>query len=61
MLALFALFGFSVLAAAVVVTFAGDNTWALLFLVPAALALVLAVMGYRAYRSPYERRASRKP
>jgi hypothetical protein len=59
--AVFALFGFSVLVATAVVTFTGDNTWALLFLVPAALAAVAAVLGYRAYRNPYEPRGARKP
>jgi hypothetical protein len=61
LLALFAAFAFSVLVTVVVITFTGDNTWALLFLVPAALAVALAAVGYRMYRSPYERRAARKP
>jgi hypothetical protein len=59
--AVFALMGFSVLAATAVVYFTGDNTWALLFLVPAALAALAAVLGFRAFRSPYEPRGARKP
>jgi hypothetical protein len=59
--AVFALMAFSVLAATVVVTFAGDNRWALLFLVPALLAAIAAVLGFRAYRRPYEPRGARKP
>lgn len=61
LLALFAALAFSLLVAVVVVTFTGDTTWALLFLVPLALAVTLGVVGYRLYRSPYERRAARKP
>lgn len=61
MFALFAALAFSLLVAVAVVTFTGDNTWALLFLVPAALTVFLAAVGYRLYRSPYERRAARKP
>jgi hypothetical protein len=59
--AVFALMGFSVLVAAVVVYFTGDNTWALLFLLPALLAVAAATLGYRAYRQPYEPRGARKP
>jgi hypothetical protein len=59
--AVFGLMGFSVLVAAVVVYFTGDNTWALLFLLPALLAVVAAILGYRAYRRPYEPRGARKP
>lgn len=61
MFGVFAAFAFSLLAAVIVVTFSGDNTWALLFLVPAALAVWLGVLGFRFYRAPYERRAQRKP
>lgn len=59
--AVFALMGFSVLVAAVVVYFTGDNTWAFLLLLPALLAAVAAILGYRVYRRPYESRGARKP
>jgi hypothetical protein len=52
---------FASLAATMVVYFTGDSTWALLFLVPAALAVAAGVLAYRAYRSPYEPRGARKP
>lgn len=61
MLALFAAFAFATLGAVLVVTFSEDVTWALLFLVPAALGIALGVVAFRLYRSPYERRAARKP
>lgn len=51
----------SALVAVVVVGVTGDTTWALLFLVPAAFAAVTALLGYRAYREPYEPRGARKP
>lgn len=57
----FALTSFSALVAAVVVSLTEDGTWALLFLVPAALAVATALLGYRAYRQPYEPRGARKP
>ena len=57
----FALMSFAALAAVLVVTVTGDNTWALLFLVPAALAAATGVLAYRAYRRPYEPRGARKP
>lgn len=60
-LAAFALMSFSALVAALAVSLTGDTIWALLFLLPAALAVVLAVLGYRAYRQPYEPRGARKP
>lgn len=59
--AVFALMSFSALVAAIVVSLTGDALWALLFLVPTALAVVLAALGYRAYRQPYEPRGARKP
>jgi hypothetical protein len=59
--AVFALFAFSVLLVTLLVSLTGDNIWALLFLVPAALAVVLAAMAFRFYRRPYERRAAQKP
>src|SRR5918994_4060417 len=52
--AAFALMSFSALVAAVVVSLTEDAVWALLVVVPAALAVVTAVLGYRAYRQPYE-------
>jgi hypothetical protein len=61
LVAVLALFGFSILVATVVVTFTRDNTWALLFLVSAALAAAAAVLGFRAYRAPYESQGARKP
>ncbi|NUT55278.1 MAG: hypothetical protein HOQ03_04760 [Thermoleophilia bacterium] len=57
----FALMAFTALLATLVVFFTGDNTWALLYLVPALLAAVTAVIGYRTYREPYEPRPARKP
>lgn len=59
-LASFALTILSALVAVVVVGVTGDTTWAFLFLVPASLAAVTAVLGYRAYREPYEPRGARK-
>lgn len=53
------LMSFSALVAALAVSLAGDNTF--LFLVPAALAVAMAVVCYRAYRRPYEPRGARKP
>lgn len=58
--ALFVLMGFSVLLATIVVYYTGDNTWALLFLVSAALAGVTVARGYRLYRNPYEPRSAQK-
>jgi hypothetical protein len=52
---------FSALVAGIVVSFTADNVWALLFLVPAALAIVTVVLAYRQYRDPYEPRGARKP
>jgi hypothetical protein len=59
--AAFALMSFSALVAALAVSLTDDSAWALLLLVPAALALTAAVLGYRAYRQPYEPRGARKP
>jgi hypothetical protein len=59
--AVFALMSFSALVAAIVVSLSDDALWALLFLVPTALAVLLAVLGYRTYRQPYEPRGARKP
>lgn len=61
LLTLFAVFALSMLVATVAVDLGGDDRWALLFLVPAGLALVLAVLAFRWFRRPYERRAARKP
>jgi len=58
--AAFAATVFTALLATLVVYFSGDNTWALLYLVPAGLALVAAAVGYRAYRDPYEPQPARK-
>jgi len=58
--AVFAATVFTVLLATLVVYFSGDNIWALLYLVPAALAAVAAALGYRAYRNPYEPQPARK-
>jgi hypothetical protein len=52
---------FSILVVAVIVT-ATESASALLFaVVPAVLAALALVLGYRAYRSPYARRGARKP
>jgi hypothetical protein len=52
---------FALLAVAVVIT-ATESTAALfLFAIPALLGAAAAVLGYRAYRSPYARRGARKP
>jgi hypothetical protein len=59
--AAFAATSFAALVAAIVVSVTGDTAWALLFLVPAALAGLVALLGYRAYRQPYEPRGARKP
>jgi hypothetical protein len=59
--AAFALMAFTVLLTTIVVFVTGDNSWALLFVVPAILGLVAAALGYRAYRNPYEPRPARKP
>lgn len=56
----FAAMSFSALLATMAVFLTGDNTWALLFLLPALLAVVTAALAYRAYREPYEPRAARK-
>jgi hypothetical protein len=56
----FALFGFSMLVTTMVVYFTSDNTWALLYALPAALLGVAAWLGYRAYRAPYEPSGARK-
>jgi hypothetical protein len=57
----FALMSFTALLATLVVYFTRDNTWALLYLVPLAIAAVTGVIAYRAYREPYEPRPARKP
>jgi hypothetical protein len=57
---LFAATAFSALLATLVVYFSGDNSWALLYLVPAALALGAGAVGYRTYRDPYEPQPARK-
>jgi hypothetical protein len=59
--AAFAAMSFGVLVATMVVFVTGDNTWAVLYLIPAALGALAALLGYRAYRSPYEPRGARKP
>ncbi len=56
----FAATSFTALLATMAVFLAGDSTWALLFLVPASLAVVTAVLAYRAYREPYEPQPARK-
>jgi hypothetical protein len=58
--AAFAATAFTALLATLVVYFSGDNTWALLYLVPAALALVAGALAYRTYRNPYEPQPARK-
>lgn len=57
----FVLTAFCVLVVVMVVATTGDNTWAVLFLAPAALAALTAVLAYRQYRDPYEPRGARKP
>ena len=59
--AAFVLTAFCALVAVMVVSVTGDNTWAVLFLVPAALAVLTGALAYRQYRDPYERRGARKP
>src|SRR5215210_2642871 len=59
--AAFAAMAFTALVATVVVSFAGDTIWVLLYLVPLAIAVVTLALGYRAYRNPYEQRPARKP
>ena len=56
----FAATSFTTLLATLAVFVAGDSTWALLFLVPGVLAVVTAVLAYRAYREPYEPQSARK-
>ena len=52
---------FTALLAAMVVAATGDNTWIVLFVLPAALAVVTGALAYRQYRDPYETRGARKP
>jgi len=59
--AAFALMAFTALLATIVVFVTGDNAWAILYVIPVALALLAALLGYRAYRNPYEPRGVRKP
>ena len=59
--AAFALMAFTALVATLIISFTGDSTWAILYVIPGALAALAGVLGYRTYRNPYEPRGVRKP